>query len=185
MRWSRWSESKADFDRPFTLRKKLSNWHKVSCGEATMKAEAYRRCGKAHFIQGNITTARVDFEQSLTKARGQESKNLRIEAEALEWLGAIGMYVSFPIEKILDYFDQTMLINQEVSDLAGQRSIHNKSGYALVAQDEGNYQWEETHYTSSIELSRQMGSLCLGLSLCAISACSIHAQSRLALYMYE
>ena len=99
--------------------------------------------------------ARREFVPALAKAR--TAKNRKIEAESLEWIGAIGMYTGVPISEILDYFKQAMSINQEINDLVGQRDIHNKIGYALVAQGEGDYERAKFHYTAGLELSHQMG----------------------------
>ncbi len=156
MRISKWSAAVGDYQAAVQFAEQAIQVAE-DCGEHAIESDAFCGSGVIYFELGKLSTARDRLQQALAAARAAASPQ-RI-AEALDWLSAVSMFTGAPFATIMGYLEEAMTIHQGNDDLYGERNIHHKMAYALIAQGEGEYARAIAHIHEGLALSRRLGTL--------------------------
>ncbi len=124
-------------------------------GEAALAARAWGCLGDALFHQGRLAAAREALLQAIGGVAGAALDD--VAARAYEYLAAVAMFSGAKTAVIDNYLQAALARFHKVNDRQGINRIHNKLGYLLVAQGEGDYDRAQAYYQEGLQVCREIG----------------------------
>lgn len=139
-------------------------------GATSVRAEGYNSAGMLALLQGDLATAKSDFETCLAIAATLDSSLLR--ADALHCLGRLG-WNQRNYALASSYFQAALAIQRELDNRSGV--AHNLSYLGVVSSDAGDFASARDHLEESLAIARQLGDR-------PLIASALHSLAHMAFY---
>jgi predicted ATPase/DNA-binding SARP family transcriptional activator/biotin operon repressor len=132
-----------------------------AAGDVTQEAAGYLQWGRALFYQGDYVAAEFQFTRALSTtqhntpiAADSVVRLHRVEAESLHYLGGVHWLLDDYVGA-RRYYEQALLIYQEIDDQVGRVAVLNRLGVILAEQ--GNYTEAKAYYEWALPICGEIG----------------------------
>lgn len=125
------------------------------CSPPAILARAYYLQGLSQWSLTQMRTARTLFQQSAAYAR--TANELDLEAQALEFTAATGMFSGMPATEMMALMTKSLELARTQNHRIRETSLCNKFGYVIVEQGNGELDIAEQHYQHGLRLTEETG----------------------------
>ncbi len=124
-------------------------------GDPALLGGAYYHWAFGHWSLTQMREARTLFQTAAAHARTANEPDL--EAQALEYTAATGMFSGMSAAAILDLLAQCLALARRHNHRIREASIYNKIGYLPVEQGNGGLELAEEDYRYALRLTEETG----------------------------